>query len=122
MRFGLRASILLNEFSDAKLCLKVPEDVIKEIMNKPNPPAIVSSVSGTMEKLWDLEARFIKELTRSTGPNLLNMLGLDRDCGNHNGWRTTSNKKKLPFFKGFKCSNFGVSVTNLTRVSVATVN
>ncbi|XP_027074160.1 vicilin-like seed storage protein At2g18540 [Coffea arabica] len=101
-----------------QLTFKVPEDVIKEIMNKPNPPAIVSSVSGTMEKLWDLEARFIKELTRSTGPNLLNMLGLERDCGNHNGWRTTSNKKKLPDFKGFKGSNFGVSVTNLTRGSM----
>lgn len=87
-------------------------------MNKPNPPPIVSSVSGAMEQLWDLEARFIKGFTRSKGPNLLNMFGLKRDCESHNGWRTTLNKKKLPDFKGLRGSNFGVSITNLTRGSM----
>ncbi|KAL3525415.1 hypothetical protein ACH5RR_013787 [Cinchona calisaya] len=101
---------------------KIPEDVIKEIMSKPNPPAIVSGLLGKLNKLWDLEARFIEQFSRNTGPDLLNMLSLERDFENQNGLRTTTlnNNKKFPDFKGFKGSRFGVSLTNLTKGSMVT--
>lgn len=114
---GLQFCVEFVIICDTKLCLKVPEDVIEEIMNNPNLPAIVSSISGSKNKLWDLEARFIKGLTKSTEPDLFNMLSLERGFENHNGRRTTLNKKKLPDFKGSKGSKFGVFITNLTRVS-----
>ncbi|KAK4346814.1 hypothetical protein RND71_033153 [Anisodus tanguticus] len=107
----------------------VPEDVIDEVLNGTEVPAIVHGVpKSTKKNLWEMEAEFMKTLlgrgsyslfdnkgNKNKNTKLFNVFQEKPDFQNCNGWSTVINMKKLPALKG---SNIGIYVVNLTKGSM----
>ncbi|XP_009590474.1 vicilin-like seed storage protein At2g18540 [Nicotiana tomentosiformis] len=106
----------------------VPEDVIDEVLNGTEVPAIIHGVPKTTKKtLWEMEAQFMKSLLGKGGhgffdsqsnkkkTELFNIFKEKPDFENCNGWSTVITRKKLPALKG---SHIGIYVVNLTKGSM----
>lgn len=111
--------------------MKVPEDVIEEVLAGTEVPAIVHGVPKSTKKkknLWEMEAQFMKTVlgrgsysffdnrrNKKKSSQLFNVFQEKPDFENCNGWSTVINRKKLPALKG---SQIGIYVVNLTKGSM----
>lgn len=110
--------------------MKVPEDVIEEVLAGTEVPAIVHGVPKSTKKnnLWEMEAQFMKTVlgrgsysffdnqrNKKKSSKLFNVFQEKPDFENCNGWSTVINRKKLPALKG---SQIGIYVVNLTKGSM----
>ncbi|XP_059292062.1 LOW QUALITY PROTEIN: vicilin-like seed storage protein At2g18540 [Lycium ferocissimum] len=119
-------------FDDRKVlqaAFHVPADVIEEVLNGTEVPAIVhGKPKSTQKTLWEMEAQFMKSLLRrgsysffdiqrnkKKSTKLFNVFQEKPDFENCNGWSIVINKKKLPALKG---SHIGIYVVNLTKGSM----
>ncbi|XP_009803271.1 vicilin-like seed storage protein At2g18540 [Nicotiana sylvestris] len=125
---NIRDMILGFDRKVLQAAFHVPEDVIDEVLNGTEVPAIIHGVPKTTKKtLWEMEAEFMKSLLGRGGHSffdsqsnkkkteLFNIFKEKPDFENCNGWSTVITRKKLPALKG---SHIGIYVVNLTKGSM----
>ncbi|KAK7367434.1 hypothetical protein VNO80_09446 [Phaseolus coccineus] len=99
--------------------LKVPDDLIEEIMNKKNTPTIVHADSKKINIVQKLEASFLKNFlgvgSNSNKLETYNILDHDPDFKNRNGWSVAVSKTQL---KSLKRTNIGFLMVHLTMGSI----
>ncbi|KAA8547327.1 hypothetical protein F0562_003809 [Nyssa sinensis] len=107
---------------------QVPEEMIEEIINGTQQPAIVHGVPEKERTLWEWKlVQLMKGILGSKGYSLFdvnnkkektrtfNILNANPDFENCNGWSLTVTKKNLKALKG---SKFGLFMVNLTKGSM----
>ncbi|CAA0839579.1 RmlC-like cupins superfamily protein [Striga hermonthica] len=125
---SIRDMVLGFDRQVLQAAFQVSEDVIDELVNGTNAPAIIHGLPRTTkgETAVDIEARVMTSLlaTRSynifevnkkkkkkSGAKLFNIFKEDKDFENCNGWSTTVTRKKLSALKG---TDIGLFMVNLT--------
>ncbi|CAJ1930033.1 unnamed protein product [Sphenostylis stenocarpa] len=98
--------------------LKVPDDLIDEIINKRNTPAIVHAVSKQRNVVQEPEASFLKNFlgvgSNSNKLEKYNIFDHDPDFRNRYGWSVAVTKRQL---KSLKRTNIGFLMVTLARGS-----
>nr|KYP66731.1 Vicilin-like antimicrobial peptides 2-2 [Cajanus cajan] len=99
--------------------LKVPDDVIEEIINKSNTPAIVHAVSEKRNVIRELEVSFLKNFlgvgSNSKKLKTYNIFKNNPDFKSHDGWSIAVTKKQL---KSLKRTNIGFLMVHLSLGSI----
>ncbi|KAL6520080.1 hypothetical protein OROHE_017223 [Orobanche hederae] len=129
---SIRDMVLGFDKQVLQAAFKVPEEVIDELSNGKNPPAIVHGLPRTKKAGLEMEAQFVKSLLgrishdnilfelnkkkkKKSSAKLFNLFKEDKDFENCNGWSTTVTRTKLSALKG---SGIGLFMVNLTAGSM----
>lgn len=103
--------------------MKVPDDLIEEIVNKKNTPAIVHADSKKTNIVKTLEASFLKNFvgvgSNSNKLEKYNILNHDPDFKNRYGSSVAVSKRQL---KSLKRTNIGFLMVHLNEVRDYNIN